>query len=103
MDVISYAPVQYGALGTLIVLLLGAVIAIWRQWIIDRKQLKKELEKERAARDVERKQNRQELIDLNDKLVTSQNELQSLLKGLAHEFEIKKEITKLFQEYIKSS
>jgi hypothetical protein len=88
MDILENAPAQYGALGLLIAAQSGAIWALWRQWQIERK-----------ARDEDRRQCHKELLDLNDRLVVSQHELQLLLKGLVDGLEIER----LFREYAKKN
>jgi hypothetical protein len=75
MDILQNAPAQYGALGLLIVAQAIVISALWRQL----------------------QQRHKELVELNDRLVKSQHELQLLLKGLVDGLEIEK----LFREYAK--
>jgi hypothetical protein len=96
-DVLSNAPVQYGALGLLIFILSVAISFIWRQWMKERKEWRKELADEREARDEERQQYHQELLGLNDRLISSQKELQLLLKSLTDGLQV----DKLLREYTK--
>jgi hypothetical protein len=84
MDILSNAPAQYGALGLLIVAQAFAIIALWRQLAVERKQ-----------RDEDRRQCHKELLELNGRLISSQGELQLLLKGLVNGMEMEK----LFKEY----
>lgn len=75
MDILSNAPAQYGALGLLIVVQFIAIGALWRQL----------------------QQRHKELLELNEKLISSQVELRLLLKGLVNGLEMEK----LLKEYSK--
>ena len=85
-EVLSNAPAQFGALGLLIILEGYAILKLWQQ-----------LQTERKARDEDREQCHDELRELNDKLISSQVELQLLLKSLTDGMQIEK----LFREYHK--
>lgn len=96
-EIVSNAPAQGTALGFLIIILSGAVVFLWRQLAIERAQSKKELADERKSKDEDQRQYHKELIELTDRLVSSQAELQSLLKSLT---DVSK-IENLFEKYSK--
>ena len=85
-EILSNAPAQYGALGLLIIIEGIAIVKLWQQLTIERK-----------ARDEDRRQFHSELVELNNRLVSSQGELQLLLKSLTDSMQIEQ----LFKEYSK--
>lgn len=104
MDILSNAPAQYGALGLLIVAQAIVIAALWRQWIKERRDAKKELADERRARDDERKardeereRHHTEVVEITTRQIESQAELNLLLKGLSDE----RNIEKFIREYSK--
>jgi Flp pilus assembly protein TadB len=96
-EILSNAPAQYGALGLLVIILAFAIGSLWRQLTIERREARAEIAAERKARDEDQNQSRKELLDLSERLIDSQTELQLLLKSLTDE----RAIEKLFREYIK--
>lgn len=102
--ILSNAQVQYGALGLLIIMLSGGLGAVWKLYVNQGKQHKAELDKirqsftdERKAWNAERQKYHQELLGLNDRLISSQKEFQLLLKSLTDKITIED----LFKEYSK--
>ena len=102
--ILSNVPLQLGAVGILITVLASGLIAVWRLYINQGKQHKVEITKlrvsfaeEREAWNAERQKYHQELLDLNNRLISSQAELQLLLKSLTDGMQIEQ----LFKEYSK--